>query len=53
VNIALLLGFGMVMQYSYKFQRYVIEPKGFLGYPTRGIACALNIFRHETTPLIL
>jgi hypothetical protein len=25
------------------FKIYVIKPKGFLGYPTRGIACALNI----------
>ncbi len=28
------------------FKKYVIEPKGFLGYPTRGIACALNIPNH-------
>jgi hypothetical protein len=25
------------------FKIYVIEPKGFLRYPIRGIACALNI----------
>jgi hypothetical protein len=29
------------------FKRYVIEPKWFLGYPTRGIACALSILKHE------
>ncbi len=28
------------------FKKYVIESKGFLGYPTRGIACALNIPNH-------
>jgi len=28
------------------FKKYVIEPKGFLGYPTKGIACALNILNH-------
>ncbi len=32
------------------FKRYVIEPKVFLGYPTRGITCALNIPRHEQYP---
>jgi hypothetical protein len=38
------------MQHPYKFKRYVIEPKGFLGYPTRGIACALNIPTHKYYP---
>jgi len=28
------------------FKIYVIEPKGFMGFPTRGIACALNISNH-------
>jgi hypothetical protein len=32
------------------FKRYVIEPKGFLGYPTRDIACALSIPTHEQYP---
>jgi hypothetical protein len=27
-----------------------IKFKGFLGYPIRGIACALNIPRHEKYP---
>jgi len=40
----------MAMQYPSKFQRYVIDPKGFLGYPTRGIACALNIPTHKYYP---
>jgi hypothetical protein len=29
------------------FKRYVIKPKGLLGYPTKGIACALSIPKHE------
>ncbi len=32
------------------FKRYVIEPQGFLGYPIRGIACALSIPKHEQCP---
>jgi hypothetical protein len=40
----------MAMQYPYKFQRYVIEPKGFMGYSTKGIACALSIPRYEYYP---
>jgi hypothetical protein len=32
------------------FKRYVIKLKGFLGYPTRGIACALSIPMHEQYP---
>jgi hypothetical protein len=31
-------------------KKYVIEPKGFLGYPTRDIACALNIACHKQYP---
>ncbi len=50
LSIAFLLGFGMAMQYPSKVQRYVIDPKGFLGYPTRGIACALNIPTHKYYP---
>jgi hypothetical protein len=33
------------------FKRYVIKFKGFLGYLTKGIACALNILRHKQYPL--
>jgi hypothetical protein len=29
------------------FKRYVMEPKGFVGYPNRGIAHALNSFGHN------
>jgi hypothetical protein len=32
------------------FKRCFIEPKGFLGYLTRCIACALNIPKHEKYP---
>jgi hypothetical protein len=32
------------------FKRYVTEPKGFLGYSTKGIAFALNIHKHEQYP---
>jgi hypothetical protein len=47
-----LLGFGMAMQYlGLRFNRYVMEPKGFLIYPKRGIAHALsNNFGHEQYP---
>ncbi len=31
---------------SLSFKRYVIEPKGFMGYLMKGIACALNIPCH-------
>jgi hypothetical protein len=47
--IAFFLGFGMVMQYFYK---YIMEPKRFLIYANRGIACALSSdFGHEQYPL--
>jgi hypothetical protein len=26
---------------------YVIEPKGFMGYPVRGSACELSSYGHE------
>jgi hypothetical protein len=31
-------------------KRYVMEPKGFMGYPKRGSACELNTSRHENYP---
>jgi hypothetical protein len=42
-GIGFLVGFGVVMQYLPSFKIYVIEPKGFMGYLTRGITWALNI----------
>jgi hypothetical protein len=32
------------------FKIYVIEPQGFMGYPTRGIAYALSIPKYEQCP---
>jgi hypothetical protein len=46
-----LLGFAMVIQYlGLGLNRYVMEPKGFLIYPKRGIAHALSNFGHEQYP---
>jgi hypothetical protein len=42
-GISFLVGFNVVMQYPPSFKKYVIEPKGFMGYLTMGIACALTI----------
>jgi len=28
-------------------KRYVMELKGFMGYPKKGIACELNTYGHE------
>jgi hypothetical protein len=33
-----------------KLLKYVMEPKGFLIYSNRGIACALNNFGHKQYP---
>jgi hypothetical protein len=35
------------MQYPSKFQKNVMEPKGFMRYPARGSACKLNDYGHE------
>ncbi len=32
------------------FKRYFTQPKGFMGYATRGNACALSIPKHEQYP---
>jgi hypothetical protein len=32
------------------FFKYVIKPRGFIIYPDRGIACALNNFGHKQYP---
>jgi hypothetical protein len=40
----------MAMQYPCKFQIYVVVSKGFMGYRTKGITCALSIFGHEYYP---
>jgi hypothetical protein len=41
----------MAMLYPSSFYRYVMQAKGFLIYPNRGIACALNNnSRHEQHP---
>jgi hypothetical protein len=34
---AFFLGYGRVMQYPFKFKKYVMEPNVFSGYPKRGI----------------
>jgi hypothetical protein len=48
------VGFCVVICNTFSsFKLYVIEPKGFLGYFTRGIACALNIHFHKKYPLIV
>jgi hypothetical protein len=31
-------------------KKYVMVPKGFMGYPERGSACELNSSRHEEYP---
>jgi hypothetical protein len=49
-GIAFLLGFVKVMQYPFEFYKYVMEPKGFLIYPNRGIACTLNNYGHKKYP---
>jgi hypothetical protein len=38
------------MQYPTNFKKYVMEPKGFMGYFERGNACELNSFGHEQYP---
>jgi hypothetical protein len=46
-GISFFLGCGMAMLYPLHFNRYGIEPKGFLIYLERGIAHALSNFKHE------
>jgi hypothetical protein len=50
VSIAFLLGFSVVMQYPSKFQKICYRAPRIMRYPTRGIACALNIPKHEQCP---
>ncbi len=50
MNIAFFLGFGMIMQYPYKFLKICYRAQRIVEYPTRGIVCALNILRHEQYP---
>jgi len=38
------------MQYPTNFKKYVMEPKGFMGYFERGNACELNSFGYEQYP---
>ncbi len=45
--IVCLLSFAKAMQYPSKFQKNVMEPKGFMRYPARGSACKLNDYGHE------
>jgi hypothetical protein len=50
VGIAFLIGFARAMQYPpppHNSKIYVMEPKGFMGYPERGIACELSNYGHE------
>jgi hypothetical protein len=49
-GIAFFLGFGRAMQYPFKFQIYVMEPKGFFEYLKRGIVNALSSYGHEQYP---
>jgi hypothetical protein len=50
-GIGFLVGFGMIRNTLASFKRYVMEPNVFLGYLTRGNACALNIPCHKTISL--
>jgi hypothetical protein len=45
-NIVFLLCFSMVMQYPFKFQKICYKTLRILGYPRKGIACALSISNH-------
>jgi hypothetical protein len=38
------------MQYPSKFQKIVMEPKGFMGYLKKGNACELSTSGHEQYP---
>jgi len=49
-GIMFFLGFVRLCYTPPRFFRYVMEPKGFLMYPNRGIACALQKFRHKQYP---
>ncbi len=44
------LGFVRLCNTPPRFFRYVMEPKGFLIYLNRGIACALKKFKHKQYP---
>ncbi len=50
VDIIFLLSFAKGLQYPSKFQRYVMEPKSFMGYLKRGTACELSSYGHEQYP---
>jgi hypothetical protein len=50
VGIAFLIGFARVMQNPPNSKIYVMEPKGFMGYLERGIACEFNSYGHEQYP---
>ncbi len=49
-GIVFLLGCGMAMQYPSTFQQIWYGAQGFLIYLERGIAHALNNYRHERYP---
>jgi hypothetical protein len=49
-GITFLLGFLRLCNTLLGFFKYVMEPKGFLIYPNRGIACALSNFGHKQYP---
>jgi hypothetical protein len=42
-----LLGLFSTLQ---NFKKYVMEPKGFIGYLEKGSACELSSFGHEQDP---
>ncbi len=51
--IQVLLAFYVLLGLCNTFpnsKRYVMEPKGFMGYPERGSACELSSFGHEQYP---
>jgi hypothetical protein len=50
VGIAFLLGFARVCNTLPNSKIYVMEPKGFMGYPKRCNACELSTSEHEQYP---
>jgi hypothetical protein len=47
VGIFFLLGFLGICNTLINSKIYVMEPKGFMGYPKRSSACELNSYGHE------
>jgi hypothetical protein len=49
-GIVFLIGLVGLWNTPPSFKIYVMEPKGFVGYPNRGIAHALSSYGHEQYP---